>query len=41
MAEAIPGARLVTIAGAAHLTPMERPGAVAAALREFFAAALG
>jgi pimeloyl-ACP methyl ester carboxylesterase len=41
MAAAIPGARLVTIAGAGHLAPMERPGAVAAALGDFFAAALG
>ena len=41
MAEAIPGARLVTVAGAGHLTPMERPGAVAAALSDFFASALG
>jgi len=40
MAAAIPGARLARIAGAAHLTPMERPGAVAAALGDFFAAAL-
>jgi pimeloyl-ACP methyl ester carboxylesterase len=40
MAAAIPGARLTRIAEAAHLTPMERPGAVAAALGEFFAAAL-
>jgi 3-oxoadipate enol-lactonase len=40
MAEAIPGARLVRIAGAGHLAPMERPGAVAAALGEFFGAAL-
>jgi pimeloyl-ACP methyl ester carboxylesterase len=40
MAAAIPGARLVTIAGAGHLTPMERPGAVAAALGEFFGATL-
>ena len=40
MAAAVPGARLVTIAGAAHLTPMERPGAVAAALRDFFAESL-
>jgi 3-oxoadipate enol-lactonase len=40
MAAAIPGARLVTIPGAGHLTPMERPGAVAAALGDFFAAAL-
>ena len=40
MAAAIPGARLVRIAGAGHLSPMERPGAVAAALGEFFAGAL-
>jgi pimeloyl-ACP methyl ester carboxylesterase len=40
MAAAIPGARLVRIAEAGHLTPMERPGAVAAALGEFFAGAL-
>jgi pimeloyl-ACP methyl ester carboxylesterase len=40
MAAAIPGARLVTVPGAGHLTPMERPGAVAAALGEFFGAAL-
>jgi len=40
MASAIPGARLVRIAGAGHLTPMERPGAVAAALGDFFATAL-
>lgn len=40
MAASIPGARLVRIAGAGHLTPMERPGAVAAALGEFFAGAL-
>jgi len=30
----------VTITGAAHLTPMERPGAVAAALGAFFGEAL-
>lgn len=41
MAEAIPGARLSTVPGAGHLAPMERPGAVAGALVEFFAAALG
>jgi pimeloyl-ACP methyl ester carboxylesterase len=41
MASAIPGAKLVTVPGAGHLTPMERPGAVAAALGEFFAGALG
>jgi pimeloyl-ACP methyl ester carboxylesterase len=40
MAGTIPGARLVTIPGAGHLTPMERPGAVAAALGEFFGTAL-
>ena len=40
MAAAIPGARLVTIPGAGHLTPMERPKAVAQALGEFFSAAL-
>lgn len=36
MAAAIPGARFVPIPGAGHLTPMERPGAVAAALAEIF-----
>ncbi len=40
MAAAIPGAKLVTIAGAGHLTPMERPGAVSAALGDFFASTL-
>jgi 3-oxoadipate enol-lactonase len=40
MAAAIPGAKLVTVPGAGHLTPMERPGAVAAALGEFFGSAL-
>ncbi len=40
MAGTIPGARLVTVPAAGHLTPMERPGAVAAALGDFFAAAL-
>ncbi len=40
MAAAIPGARLVTIPGAGHLAPMERPHAVAAALGDFFASAL-
>ena len=40
MASAIPGARLATIPGAGHLAPMERPGAVAAALSEFFGATL-
>lgn len=41
MAAAIPGARLVMIPGAGHLTPMERPKAVAEALGEFFSSALG
>jgi pimeloyl-ACP methyl ester carboxylesterase len=41
MAAAIPGARLVTVPGAGHLTPMERPKAVSEALAEFYAAALG
>lgn len=40
MAAAIPGALLVTVPGAGHLTPMERPGAVAAALGDFFLAPL-
>jgi 3-oxoadipate enol-lactonase len=40
MAAAIPGSRLVTVPGAGHLAPMERPRAVAAALGEFFAASL-
>jgi pimeloyl-ACP methyl ester carboxylesterase len=40
MSAAIPGARLVTVAGAGHLTPMERPKAVAEALSEFFSSAL-
>jgi pimeloyl-ACP methyl ester carboxylesterase len=40
MAAAIPGARLVTVPGAGHLAPMERPKAVAGALAEFFSAAL-
>jgi pimeloyl-ACP methyl ester carboxylesterase len=40
MAAAIPGARLVTVPGAGHLTPMERPKAVSQVLEEFFAAAL-
>lgn len=40
MADAIPGARLVTIPAAGHLTPMERPGAVAKALSEFFGPSL-
>jgi pimeloyl-ACP methyl ester carboxylesterase len=36
MAAAIPGARLATIPGAGHLTPMEQPRLVASALREHF-----
>jgi 3-oxoadipate enol-lactonase len=40
MASAIPGARLVALAGAGHLTPMERPKAVAEALGDFFSTAL-
>ena len=40
MAAAISGARLVTLPASGHLTPMERPGAVAAALGDFFASAL-
>ena len=40
MAAEIAGARLVTIPGAGHLTPMERPKAVAESLAEFFGAAL-
>jgi 3-oxoadipate enol-lactonase len=40
IAEAVPGGRFVMIPGAGHLTPVERPGAVAAALAEFFASLL-
>ncbi len=40
MAAAIPGGRYVEIPGAGHLSPVERPRAVAAALSEFFKAAL-
>ena len=40
MAQAIPGARFVLIPGAGHLTPMERPGAVASNLADHFASAL-
>jgi 3-oxoadipate enol-lactonase len=40
MASAIRGARLVQVPGAGHLTPMERPKAIAAALDEFFSATL-
>ncbi|HEU4697773.1 MAG TPA: alpha/beta fold hydrolase [Gemmatimonadales bacterium] len=35
MAEAIPGARYEEVAGAGHLTPVERPEATVRALREF------
>jgi 3-oxoadipate enol-lactonase len=41
MAAAIPGARYVPIPAAGHLTPMERPGAVAAALADHFSSLLG
>lgn len=40
MADAIPGARLVTVPASGHLTPMERPKAVARALDELFSEAL-
>jgi pimeloyl-ACP methyl ester carboxylesterase len=40
MAAAIAGARLVTVPGAGHLAPMERPRAVGAALAEFFGTSL-
>ena len=40
MAGAIPNARYVPIPAAGHLTPMERPGAIAAALGEHFSAHL-
>jgi len=40
MADAIPGARFVQISGASHLTPMEKPKAVATVLSEFFSASL-
>jgi pimeloyl-ACP methyl ester carboxylesterase len=40
MAEAVPGALLITVPASGHLTPMERPGSVAAALGDFFAASL-
>jgi pimeloyl-ACP methyl ester carboxylesterase len=41
MVDRITGSRLVTIPAAGHLTPMERPGTVAAALGDFFGEALG
>lgn len=37
MAEAIPGARFVEIPGAGHMTPMEQPAEVNAAILEFLA----
>ena len=37
IAQAIPRARLVEIAGAGHMAPLERPAEVSAALREFLA----
>jgi pimeloyl-ACP methyl ester carboxylesterase len=40
MAAAIESARLLRVPGAGHLTPMERPKAVADALGEFFSSAL-
>ena len=40
MAQAIPGAALVSIPGAGHLSPMEKPDEVAAALSGFFEKAL-
>lgn len=40
MAAAIPNARLVVVPGAGHLTPMERPKAVAQSLAELFSTAL-
>ena len=40
MAAEIPGGRYVEIPGAGHLSPVERPRAVAAALAEFFGSAL-
>jgi len=41
MAAAIPGAEFVEIPGAGHLTPVEKPKVVAAALAAFFARSLG
>jgi 3-oxoadipate enol-lactonase len=41
MADAIPGADCVVIPGVGHLSPVERPRAVATALGEFFSRALG
>ncbi len=41
MVDQIAASRLVTVPAAGHMTPMERPGAVAAALGDFFAGPLG
>jgi pimeloyl-ACP methyl ester carboxylesterase len=41
MAAAIPGAEFVEVPGAGHLTPVEKPKVVAAALAAFFARSLG
>ncbi len=35
MARAIPGSRIVEIEGAGHVTPLEAPGEVAAAMEQF------
>ncbi|HEY6929278.1 MAG TPA: alpha/beta fold hydrolase [Thermoanaerobaculia bacterium] len=40
MSQKIPGARFLEIAGAGHLTPLEKPAAVAQALGDFFSDAL-
>lgn len=40
MVDAVPGARLVTVPEAGHLTPVEQPKAVARALSEFFGSTL-
>jgi pimeloyl-ACP methyl ester carboxylesterase len=37
MADAIPGARLIVVAGAGHLAHLERPAAFATALTEALA----
>ena len=37
IAAAVPGARLVEIPAAGHLSPLERPAAVNAAIAEFIA----
>ncbi|MEU5576383.1 3-oxoadipate enol-lactonase [Streptomyces huasconensis] len=41
IADAVPGASLVELAGASHLAPAERPTAVSAALRAHFAGSTG